>query len=365
MFLLGQCQAFIKAISDTPILPQHHQQLLNVSLIRGAQATTAIEGNTLSESEIRRIYQGEKLPPSKEYQQIEVQNILTAFDQLLNEIIFQQKVSLITPKLIKRLHILVSQNLGKHLDAVPGKFRNDDRSVGTYRAPEYRDVDELVTKLCNWLPIEFNIGRDQQFHEVLIEAIVAHIYLEWIHPFGDGNGRTGRLLEFYILLRGGNPDIASHILSNHYNNTRSEYYRQFDLARDKKDLTDFIEYSLLGFRDGLEKTLEVIQQSQHEITWKNHIYSKFSQIKIGSEVVFKRRRNLILAFPIDQSKTLSEIRLLTPKIARIYATISDRSLLRDLKELREMNLLKYSSGRYTANFGTVRSYVALRPKQLN
>jgi len=41
-----------------------------------------------------------------------------------------------------------------------------------------------------------------------------------IHPFGDSNGRTARLIEFYILLRAGLPDMVSHILSNHYNDTR-------------------------------------------------------------------------------------------------------------------------------------------------
>ena len=71
----------------------------------------------------------------------------------------------------------------------------------------------------------------QSFQDPVIQAIVAHVYIAMIHPFGDGNGRTARLIEFYILLRAGLPDMASHILSNHYNDTRQEYYRRLDQMR--------------------------------------------------------------------------------------------------------------------------------------
>jgi hypothetical protein len=54
----------------------------------------------------------------------------------------------------------------------------------------------------------------------LIAAVVAHVYFEWIHPFGDGNGRTGRLIELKLLLEAGVPQPAAHLLSNHYNATR-------------------------------------------------------------------------------------------------------------------------------------------------
>ncbi|NJN71060.1 MAG: hypothetical protein HC801_12855, partial [Nitrospira sp.] len=85
----------------------------------------------------------------------------------------------------------------------------------------------LFDRFCEWLKKEFCFDSgSQSFEDAVIQAIVTHVYLEWIHPFGDGNGRTGRLLEFYILLRAGNPDISSHILSNFYNETRAEYYRQ-------------------------------------------------------------------------------------------------------------------------------------------
>ena len=364
LMLLGQCEALVKAICNTPILPEYHQQLLTVSLITGAQATTAIEGNTLTEAEIQKIKEGQKLPPSKEYQEIEVGNILSAFHELFDEVVFRNTASLITKDFIKRLHQMVGKNLGEHLEAVPGRFRDRNVVVGTYRCPESNDVDFLIESLCEWLLREFHFDKgNQTFSEIVIQAIVSHVYLEWIHPFGDGNGRTGRLLEFYILLRGGNPDIASHILSNHYNETRPEYYRQLDNATRKRSLTEFIEYALQGFRDGLVETLEVIQQSQSMITWERHIYNTFDKAINSNNKVFKRRRNFILQLPIDQQYTIQDIVLATPKIAREFANLSLKTVQRDLEELIAMKLLIKDGNKFQANFNLVKNLVAR--KRLN
>ncbi|NCX95905.1 MAG: Fic family protein, partial [Chitinophagia bacterium] len=139
-YVLGQCDALIQAIKQTPILPSYYQQLMSVTLIKGGQATTAIEGNTLTIEEIERILKGEKLPPSKEYQEKEVKNILDAFTQLLKEVIIEDKWQLVTPELLLKLHKMVGNSLGEYFEAIPGKFRERDVTVGNYRCPDHSDV---------------------------------------------------------------------------------------------------------------------------------------------------------------------------------------------------------------------------------
>ncbi|GAH87212.1 unnamed protein product, partial [marine sediment metagenome] len=117
-FLLGQCHAIIKAISDTPIRPDYREKLLGVALIRGAQATTAIEGNTLTIEEIQDLQRGKKLPPSREYLQKEVENILSALNTILNDIIINDKISLIKPDLIRYFHRMVGEDIGDAFDAI-------------------------------------------------------------------------------------------------------------------------------------------------------------------------------------------------------------------------------------------------------
>ncbi len=345
-FLLGQCKAYVEAMIKTPILPKHHEQLLGVALIKGAQATTAIEGNTLSEKEIEDIVEGKKLPPSKEYQQIEVKNILEAFNELLQNVVGKNQVGVITPEYVKHLHLLVGKGLGEHLDAIPGRFRRDRRIVNRYRCPAPEDVEILIDRLCEWIKTEFHFDRGQSFEDVVIQAIVTHVYLEWIHPFGDGNGRTGRLIEFYILLRGGLPDIASHILSNHYNLTRSDYYRQLENAGRNADLTEFIQYALLGFRDGLKQTLEIIQQSQKEITWQKYVYDVFAAKPMKRKDTFKRQRDLMLQLPIEKIISLQDFAEERGKLVVKYGGFSLKTLKRDIEELKQMHLIDEIDGNY-------------------
>ena len=348
-YYLGQIQAIIKAISYTPIMPNYREQLLRISLQKGAQATTAIEGNTLSDEEISRIDKGESLPPSKEYQAIEVRNIIHAFDTILNETVENEKSDLITPDLIKNFHRLVGENLGDHFLAIPGQFRINNVFVGPYRPPDYKHVPELINKLCDFLKIEFHYTKGQNFSEAVIQAIVAHVYIEWIHPFGDGNGRTGRLLEFYLLMRAGNPDIASHILSNHYNDTRTEYYRQLELAGRSHNLSKFIEYALQGFRDGLNSTLSIIQQNLFNIAWRALVYDKFSEVKYRDNETFKRKRRILLDIPIDKELPFNEIFFGNPGNAKKYVALSVRSLQRELDDFVKMGLLIKVGDKYKAN----------------
>lgn len=348
-YMLGECDAYVKALTDIPLKPEYRDKLLRVSLIKGAQATTAIEGNTLSQEEIEKLDEGWKLPPSKEYLEIEVKNILSAFNQLLREIVIDDKARIITPDLIKEFHRMIGQNLGDHFDAIPGRFRDDNRVVGRYLAPDYKFVPGLVETLCNWLKSEFHYSDGQSFSTLVIQAIITHVYIEWIHPFGDGNGRTGRLLEFYILLRTGLPSIVSHILSNFYNQTRPEYYRQLDMARKNRNLSAFIKYAVQGFRDGLNENLNLIQQSQFIIFWHNYIYEAFSDIKYTKRDAFKRKRELILCMPINKELDVDQLIELNPSIAKRYATVNRATILRDIKELQDLNLLVKIGRKYTPN----------------
>jgi len=362
IFQLGQCDAIIKAISNTPIRPDYREHLHSIALIKGAQATTAIEGNTLTYEQIQEIQKGKKLPPSKEYLQIEVQNIIDAFNEILNNLVVQNKVLIIKPQLILTFHKLVGKDLGDHFEAIPGKFRNNNVTIGRYLAPEHKDVSGMIDQLCDWLQNEFHFGKEQSFEEAIIQAIVTHVYIAWIHPFSDGNGRTARLLEYYLLLHAGVPDIASHVLSNHYNLTRSEYYRQIENATLKKDLTEFIDYAILGFRDGLYETLSIIQENQLQITWRNYIYGIFDNKKATGKasIAIKRRRNLILRIPVDDYLSEEEISALHPTIIRDYSELSERTLSRDLEELINAGLLDKKKEGYRAKVEILRKFMALR-----
>lgn len=353
-FLLGRCEAMMQIISDTPIDPNYRESLYLVSLRKGARATTAIEGNTLSEEEVMRIQEGQHLPPSKEYLEIEVSNIIEALNSIRNAVILNHEDVLVSPELILKFHQMVGKNLGDNFEAVPGRFRASGHNVvvGRYRAPDANDVPDMIERLCRWLRQEFNYEKGKQtFIDKVIEAIVAHVYIVWIHPFGDGNGRTARLVEFYLLLRAGLPDAASHILSNHYNDTREAYYRHLEMATKNRDLTKFISYAVQGFHDGLHEVLKIITTSLKETIWENYIHSVLDSSKVTGKTksVVERQRQLALCIPRDKFLPIDDLLLTNAKIVRLYQGLSMATIKRDLKALTERALVIETKGSYKGN----------------
>lgn len=365
IFMLGQSESIVQAISSAPIKPEYRRQLLVVSLRKGARATTAIEGNTLSEAEVARIDEGEKLPPSKEYLQIEVKNVIDALNQIRTEVIAEDKAFVLSPELIEKFNYFVGKDLGDHFQGMPGKFRASGHNVvvGTYRPPPGADVAPLMLRFCEWMKQTFRYEYGQQsFSEQVLQAIVAHVYLAMIHPFGDGNGRTARLIEFYILLRAGLPDIASHILSNHYNDTRQEYYRRLDLCVRERDLSGFIKYAVLGFRDGLKGVLDIVQMNLLEMSWHKFIYDVLDSKKATGKTraIVKRRRTLALQFPVDKWHTPDDLVVSSGILAKEYARLSSTTLMRDLAELERLDLIVRDKDKYKGNIEIMRGYMPLR-----
>jgi Fic family protein len=345
---LGQCDAIVESISQVPLLPKFSAKLHHVALKKGAQATTAIEGNTLSDEEVDRVARGEKLLPSQEYQEREVANVISAFNTLLAELVFADKVELISPELLLRFHKMIGKDLGEHFAAVPGTFAQSQRIVGPYRPPPPQAVPGLVARLCEWLREQFHYP-DQRLADAIIQAIVTHVYIEWIHPFDDGNGRTGRLVEFYILVRGGLPSLASHLLSNHYNETRTEYYRQLQRAKQERDLSGFLSYAIIGLRDGLQKSVREVQQGAREQMWRVLVYEAFGKRVIKHREVFTRQREVALTLPLDRDVLLSEVPALSESLAKRYARTTPRTILRDLAELQKLDLIVRTPGMIRAN----------------
>ncbi|MGH3420050.1 MAG: hypothetical protein ACRDOD_10735, partial [Streptosporangiaceae bacterium] len=81
--LLGEARSKCEHLAGAPLKPAIAAHLYEVTLVKGALATTAIEGNTLTEDQVRGILEGTyQAPPSRQYQEQEVRNVLDALQQL-------------------------------------------------------------------------------------------------------------------------------------------------------------------------------------------------------------------------------------------------------------------------------------------
>jgi Fic family protein len=345
--LLGEAKAKSQHVGGALLSPQAAGELLQVYLAKGMLATTAIEGNTLSEEEVRQVLRGTlELPPSREYLEREIENVLAAYNLAQKELLSDPDLPF-TVERLREYNRLILDGLEVEKDVVPGEIRAHSVVVGPYRAAPAEDAEYLLERLCRWLNSdEFDVPADAPqlgAPLTIVKAVVAHLYLAWIHPFGDGNGRTARLLELQILLSAGFPVPACQLLSNHYNQTRAEYYRQLSISsREPSGLLSFLAYAAQGFVDQLREQLTVIWKQQFEDRWAQHVHQTFRDRRSETDI-----RRLRLVLDLSRSFHASgnpiskrEIPDLSPRLAAAYATKTEKTLSRDLNAIKKLGLLR-------------------------
>lgn len=354
--LLGEARSKCEHLAQAPLKPAVAEELHRMLLAKGVHATTAIEGNTLTEEQVRGIVEdNQQVPPSQQYLRVEVENVLNAIGETFNEAMSNTRVELSLEDIAK-MNRLVLQGLELPDKVVPGEVRTFDISVGTYFGPPPNECQEMLARMCEWLnEVDFTPEGEHRIPFGILRAIMAHLYIAWIHPFGDGNGRTARCLEFKILVGCGVPSPAAHLLSNHYNKTRAEYYRQLEYAsRSGGDVTRFVLYAVRGFVDGMRSQLEGVWNQLYDIAWRDYVHEVFQNLDGPSA---SRQRKLVLALSIlNEPVQPKAIRGKIPSTMSLYAGKSDLTLQRDLTRAIELKLLVRMPEGYVANTSMIRGF---------
>ncbi len=357
--IIGECASKIDHIIHTPLNAEIRKLMHDVCLIKGAQATTAIEGNTLSEEQIRSILEHKStVPPSFKYQEREVGNILRLFGDVSAHMVLAQSSRISHSNVCEWNRRILE---GAETEGVPGRIREVEVGVSNYLGAPAQDCEWLLNRLCTWNN-ELQTGHEKELKldvtsNAILRAIIMHLYFVWIHPFQDGNGRTARLFEFAILLGSGVPTPAAHLLSNFYNRTRDMYYRRLDDASKLHNgLPLFIEYAVTGLRDQLVDQLDLyIYPQLWHLTLQDQIAVMFRK-ETGKTA--DRRRLLIETMTGDNALlwkpvAMSELRRISVDVGVKYADISDSTLRRDVLWLVEQKLLTVTGDQVAVALGSV------------
>lgn len=353
--LFGEAASKCEHLAGSPVKPGTAQEMLQVSLIKGAHATTAIEGNTLSEDDVASIAAGTRtMPPSQQYQETEVVNVLHALRDLDDAIENNRPLPLNRQRIcdINRM-LLDGTDLAEGV--VPGEVRSHEVIVGggVYRGAPAEDCARLLDRLCAWLngPDFSPADPDQQRAMGFTKAVMAHVYLAWIHPFGDGNGRTARLVEAQILAQSGFvPMPGINLLSDHYNKTRDKYYRLLNEASRREptgDLRPFIHYAMQGFVDGIRGQIEKVRADQLDSAWRNHVFATTGDLPHTETT--ERRRALVFALSAGNPTPAAGIPRLTTELAFAYGPKSKKTVTRDLNALKSLHLIRKVGRGWVAN----------------
>ena len=240
-------------------------RLRKVNRIKTIHSSLAIEGNKLSEDQVRDIIDGKNvIAPLREIQ--EVKNAIKTYE-------LYPTLNPFNIKDLLKAHGVMMTSLTN--DA--GKFRQG--GVGVFEgkrcvhlAPPAQRVPILISELFEWL-------KKSKDH-LLIRSCVFHFEFEFIHPFSDGNGRMGRLWQSLILGKL-NPIFEYLPIENMVYANQQKYYDAISKSTKLNDSYPFIDFMLGEILNTLEKYID----TKTEAKIPNKIHSIIPH-KIRSKIHF-------------------------------------------------------------------------------
>jgi Fic family protein len=215
--------------------------------IRNAHSSTAIEGNPLTLEQVRAIEEGREIPATALRPRREIANYFAG----LRFVEKNAQRHIIGHTEVLKLHRILA---GEVMDqGKAGEYRTIRVKVGDYIAPRPEAVRPMMSDLLEW-------WNKESISPVLSSAIV-HYQFETIHPFADGNGRTGRMLSLWELYRRGFDNHHIFSIDEFYWEDRPRYYAELEkVSRASGVLTSWLEYSADGLRGILERVWSRVQK---------------------------------------------------------------------------------------------------------
>lgn len=331
---LGLIEAARAVIEVLPLPLDSVLKLRHDAFERSTRSSTAIEGNCLDENAVRKAIAGGRTGVDAEQ---EVRNYWRALDRLEE---FADQETIITESFVQEMHkTVMTRGPGRPGGKTPYRVLECpvvDQSTGLvdYAPPRPDDVEALMKGMIKWL----NKSTTLEIPAVIRAGILSHRFIS-IHPFNDGNGRTGRLLATAELWRSGYKMRGFLSFEEYFNADRNEYYDALQLGqpvnfydgRNSCDLTDWIEY----FTNTIAKASELLRNKAMTL-----------QVKKGLPATpwdsLPRRQQQVLVRMLARLKTESRPDELTIRPADIesWFAVSDRTARQWLAEWTDNGFVK-------------------------
>lgn len=217
--------------------------------VRNTHSSTGIEGNPLTLEQVRALEQGRTLTAVTERSKREVLNYFAGLRFIEDRV----KKHPITHEDMLRLHGIIGADVMDQGKA--GRYRDIRVRVGRYLPPPPEHISGFMSELLEWW------NKEAQKWSPVLSSSIVHYRFEEIHPFADGNGRTGRTLALWELYRRGFDTHHIFSIDEFYWQNRPRYYENLDAVRKQGgDLTGWLEYTAEGLQLTLEKVWSRIQR---------------------------------------------------------------------------------------------------------
>ncbi len=316
-------------------------QLKDIFHILESVGSARIEGNrtTVAEYVESQLHEDSDTDEIKQIQNIE--EALTYIEDNIND-------SQIDKRFIQDLHSLVvkdlSTNNGAEGDKTPGSYRTHDVRItqSAHILPEHFKVNEHMDELIKF------INQDDLPQFDLLKIAVAHHRFVWIHPFGNGNGRTVRLLTYAMLAKAGfkvhegrliNPGAVFFMDRERYSRNLSST----DSGTDEAILA-WCEYVLQGLKEEIEK---VDLLTNHEYLKNNILNPSFKCAYDRGNITENEYKVLVKAADVIQLKNSDVMSATgitnTSQASHLIKKMKSKDLLLSEKENGRTYIIKFKN----------------------
>lgn len=214
--------------------------------IKSIHSSLAIEANSLSLSQVRDVIDGKQVRGS----QTEINEVKDAY----NAYKIIEEYNCYKEKDLLKAHSIIARSI----DVEYGRYRThqegviDENGKVIHIAPSEKMVPKLMSDLFEWLTNDKEIS-------LLIKSCIFHYEFVFIHPFGDGNGRTARLWQNVLLMKW-NKFFKYIPIESHIYKFQKDYYEAIDKSNKNGESTIFVEFMLRMISDTIDEVLKHISQ---------------------------------------------------------------------------------------------------------
>ena len=327
-------------IVGAPLKPKWEGGLKYRALVKSVHASTHLEGNPLTEQEVDQVLRGKEL--KRVFRKRDILEV-TNYRQVLQYIseTYKDPGLKVDEDTILHLHKLCVQGI-EGMEIQAGRYRSvqncivaGPQRVIIYTPPSPEKVSDLMGDLVEWI----QDAEKKEISHFIISAI-AHYEFESIHPFVDGNGRTGRALSTLILYKMGYDTKSFFSLEEYFDTHPDEYYGNLNKIRrayaenPSPDLTGWTEF----FVHALEVEMAQVESEVKE-------YLNLEELKEGL------KRHNINARQLRAVKYLQKRGQIQSHEYAERLKCSRDTAVRDLKELVDKGIVE------TQGFGPQLRYV--------
>jgi Fic family protein len=327
-------------IKDSPSFPGSTDKIVRGELISAIGSTLSIEGTNMNPDEIEESFKKADLEEELKRNEQEAENSRKVYKFILELVENTGEQIIYDERIIKQIHKYFTENMN-YLSNVPGEYRGDfPVSFGTPRrkglCKTRADIELAMKNFVNWLNKEKSGFMSSN---TIIKAILAHYYLTEIHPFGDGNGRTARALEAFILYLNGVNTYCFWSLTNFWSINRNDYITHLGNIRNTSNPWDFLIWGMKGYLEELKRIKGLVLKKVKQLMLMDYTKYLFSNKK-NEDIKINERIVHIISILVHENKLPMSKFLAQPAIKALYNNVSNMTTSRDFKKMTDLRLIK-------------------------